>query len=271
MKNFNNVGMSHRTFGVEIEFVGNLNRVLAELNANGINCKFENYNHTTTSRWKIVTDSSVRDSSGNRGLELVSPPLSGINGLKELKKACAALQEADAKVNKTCGLHVHHDMNDATVKQFQGLFYLYARHEGVFDSVMPVSRRGNNNIYCRSIETMVLVDKIKAAESVNDLKAIFPTEASRYCKLNFRSYLRHGTIEFRQHSGTIEFEKIAHWVLLTQAMVRRAFEDRRLMAPHKNTVSSWGRLMKSIGRYVTKETKKFFVARQKYFATAAAA
>lgn len=35
---------------------------------------------------------------------------------------------------------------------------------------------------------------------------------SRYFKVNLMSFQRHGTIEFRQHSGTVNATKIANWV-----------------------------------------------------------
>ena len=34
-----------------------------------------------------------------------------------------------------------------------------------------------------------------------------------------QSYVRHNTIEFRQHSGTVEFEKIANWILFLHNLV----------------------------------------------------
>jgi hypothetical protein len=51
---------------------------------------------------------------------------------------------------------------------------------------------------------------------MEDINNIFRT---RYIKLNLQSYVKYGTIEFRQHSGTIEFEKMYNWILLTQQMV----------------------------------------------------
>lgn len=46
--------------------------------------------------------------------------------------------------------------------------------------------------------------------------------STRYKKVNFNTYPVYGTIEFRQHSGSIDFAKISNWVLLTHLMMQRA-------------------------------------------------
>jgi hypothetical protein len=45
----------------------------------------------------------------------------------------------------------------------------------------------------------------------------------RYFKLNVAAYLRHGTIEFRQHSGTVDYQKMVNWIIFCIAFV----EDSR--------------------------------------------
>ena len=43
-------------------------------------------------------------------------------------------------------------------------------------------------------------------------KAELATSLDRYYKVNLQSLSRYGTIEFRQHNGTIDAEKILNWV-----------------------------------------------------------
>ena len=261
-----------RTFGVEIEFFLNQNlsfqeaqnKVVAAVRSKGIACYGERYNHTTRSYWKVVSDASVN----YEGLEIVSPPLSGQDGLRQIKLVCEALNEVGAKVNKSCGLHIHHDASDADVDFFKGLYYLYFRFENTLDSLMPKSRRGNGNKYCRSVNSMINIHELKRIKTLQGLKDYFH-DRSRYVKLNFQSFLRHGTIEFRQHSGTVEFDKIANWVLLTKAMVNRARENRRLVVPNNRT-DSWERLMGAIGPHLPAEVRKFYNERRKQLAAKAA-
>ena len=222
-----------RTFGVEIEFLVNARNndsVANWMTAHGVECQVQNYNHRDQKIWKIVTDSSA-------GYELVSPPLKGEEGFNQLKVACDALKAARCKVDRNCGLHVHQDAHDLNVQSFKRLYFLYIRYEGTIDSMMPKSRRGNNNQYCGSMRynyhgygstsgTQFVVSKInqiKKAKTVADIDSVY---CSRYKKLNAQSYIRHGTIEFRQHAGTVEFEKIRNWVILTNLMVEKAKTSR---------------------------------------------
>lgn len=205
-----------RTFGVEIEFQGNREEVARLMNAKGVRAYVEGYNHSTKNHWKLITDSSC-------GYELVSPPLKGREGLEQLKKACEALKEAGASVDRRCGLHVHHDINDYDAKQIANIFAIYIKLEKTIDTFVPNSRRANNNTFCGSLfqgtSQQAILDKLKVVNSLEDIKRIWHT---RYVKVNFQSYVKYGTIEFRQHSGTTEFDKMYNWILLTQQIVDMA-------------------------------------------------
>ena len=54
-----------------------------------------------------------------------------------------------------------------------------------------------------------LSPRFEQAGTIRDLAAI---QGGRYYKVNLQAYQCHGTIEFRQHSGTVNATKIAHWV-----------------------------------------------------------
>lgn len=219
-----------RTYGVEIEFFTDrtarrgfnqdeIARRITELS--GVRVVSELYSHDTRNHWKIVTDSSV---TGN-ALELVSPILKGRDGLNQLEKVLKALNEVGGKVDKTCGIHVHHGVDDYTADNMKNLFVTVLKFEDVLDSFVPESRRRDNNRYCHSISSVFYGNKEKTiarlmgATSFSDLESIL---YDRYLKLNYQAYLRHGTIEFRQHAGSTDFEKISNWVKLTQHMVDNA-------------------------------------------------
>lgn len=191
-----------KNFGVEIECY-NVNRISLcnEMTRRGLFVQIQGYNHNTTSYWKIVSDGSIR---GTNGCEVVSPILNGQNGLDQIKIVCECLEVVNAKVNKSCGVHVHHEASDITPRQMKNLLYFYARHENTIDSFMPQSRRGDDNHYCRSTKT-----------TIETLRGLNFNGVSRYSKLNLKSFYRQGTIEFRHHSATIEASKITNWVLLT--------------------------------------------------------
>ena len=243
-----------RTFGVEIEFQGNREEVARLMNAKGVRAYVEGYNHSTKSYWKLITDSSC-------GYELVSPPLKGREGLEQLKKACEALKEARASVDRRCGLHVHHDINDYNAKQIANIFAIYIKLEKTIDTFVPNSRRANNNTYCRSLfqgtTQQAILDKLKAVNSIEDIRRIWYT---RYVKVNFQSYVKYGTIEFRQHSGTIEFDKMYNWILLTQQIVNMAATPvQKIYKPENDNLQSMRNILRLIpAKGATEEVAAMF-------------
>lgn len=148
----------NRNFGVEIEAYNcTRDRLARELTAAGIRVEVEGYNHTDhTDHWKLVTDSSLH---GNNTFELVSPILHGEQGLEELEKVCWVLDLCNAKVNDSCGLHVHMDAAEFDLQTWKNLIITYKRLENVIDHFMPRSRR--NNRYCK---TLTLFQKQQSTE-----------------------------------------------------------------------------------------------------------
>ncbi|WP_375560294.1 amidoligase family protein [Bernardetia sp. OM2101] len=221
----------NRQFGVEIEAYNvdkqTLKRALVRL---GVKVEVERYNHATKKHWKIITDGSIR---GNQGFEIVSPILKGKNGLDQLEKVCRALKECNTFINKSCGVHIHFDAKKFGVEQFKNIMLNYADLEKVIDNFLPKSRRANNNGYCKSIKNHKT--KIESASTINELTNAIPT---RYNKLNTQSYTRYKTIEFRQHSGTIEFEKISNWILFLHNLVEYS-KDKRVSRPKFETLKTF--------------------------------
>lgn len=204
------------TFGVEIECFNVVSSLLCEkVLAKGVNIQDEHYNHTDhKTHYKIVSDASIL---GSNPAEIVSPILEGKSGLNSLKIVCDTLNEIGARVNRTCGVHVHLDAKNMTIEHWRNLYINYARLENIIDSFMPQSRRANNNSYCRSIALMPRLEAtILHCENSEQIRSYF---ASRYYKVNIESLRRHGTVEFRQHSGSIDFEKISMWLTFLQKLL----------------------------------------------------
>ncbi len=200
------------TIGVEIEcFNIDKEAVKAAIEARGLKAYTTGYNHNDSKEYyKLGYDSSI---GGNNSCEVVSPILKNLSSLKEV---CEVINEAGAQVNKTCGLHVHFGASKFSLKDWLKIISNYAAIEPIIDSFMPISRRGNNNHYCASIinSARIIREYIDngstlAPASIQDIQNIFGT---RFMKLNVMAYRTHKTIEFRQHSGTTDFEKIENWV-----------------------------------------------------------
>lgn len=202
----------NRRFGVEIEAYNcDRNRLAQELREAGIDVAIEGYNHNTSNHWKLVTDGSL---TGNNTFELVSPVLEGEAGLQQLQKVCWVLDYCDVKVNDSCGLHIHMDAADFTIETWRNLAITYRRLESIIDAFMPHSRRQNS--YCKSLIS-ISEQRILEAQNVEQLRSVFNND--RYRKLNLEAYARHRTVEFRQHSGTINFTKMENWIRFVANMI----------------------------------------------------
>ena len=84
--------------------------------------------------------------------------------------------------------------------------------------MMPQSRR--DNCYCKGLSSIAnqedFFDKVNHCGSIREIVSLFHT---RYLKLNLQSYLKYGTVEFRQHSGSTKFSKIKNWILICARLV----------------------------------------------------
>ena len=197
--------MITRNFGIEMEIAAiTQQQALNALRGAGLKAEIEGYNHTSRGHWKIVTDASVTN-----GFEVVSPILRGEQGLREAETAASALEAAGAKINKTCGLHVHFDAARLAANEIHAIATRYARHEREIDAFMPRSRRGNENTYCQST---CRIFESAAFQNATTIDQMMDIQGSRYFKVNLQSFRRHRTIEFRQNGGTVNAEKIGNWV-----------------------------------------------------------
>lgn len=209
----------NRTFGIELEvYDASRDRLIAAFRNEGLTLVGEEYNHNTRTHWKIVRDGSIQGANGN---EIVSPVLCELDGIEQLKKATIALNKAGAKINTSCGFHVHFGITDLSIDNIKTLAKNHIELENAFDSIVPSSRRLNNNTYCKSLTSVatsksVVITKLNAATTINEITQLFHT---RYLKMNFQSYNRQGTVEIRQHSGTTTFSKIKNWVLICARLI----------------------------------------------------
>lgn len=212
------------TFGVEIECflpegATQSQAAAAAAHRLGAPVRVESYGHSTPSNWKVVTDGSLGDYS--RGCEFVSPILRGQDGLRQVSAICEALTDFGCTVNKKCGLHVHVGVGNAPITFFRNLVKLYATFEPVIDAMMPASRRGSQNLFCRSITSVshAAIDRCTSLEQILEKISGARFGERRYYKLNLAAYARHRTVEFRQHSGTLDATKASRWTVLCLRMV----------------------------------------------------
>jgi Putative amidoligase enzyme len=142
----------------------------------------------------------------------------GRDGLDEVTAACRALCQLGARVNRTCGFHAHFDARDLSTDHVRRICLNYLRLEPLIDTLMAPSRRANTNQYCRSIRRDGTEARLRNATTMQELGTAL-NDHVRYYKLNLQAYFDHGTIEFRQHHGTIEVEKVTFWLRFLHCLI----------------------------------------------------
>lgn len=242
--------MTHtRTFGCEIELVGlTIEAAARALRASGINtfdtetnsfdgvtpdydddddescgcssCRGDRANTNDPrmrTAWKVTYDGSV-----SSGCEVVSPILSGAEGLESVRNVVRTLKAAGARVDDSCGFHVHVDARDLQGPELINAVRRYAQQENEIDAFMAPRRRQSRSNWCLS-----MVDLAQTFATRGDLfsaTTVAELPQTRYYKLNLAAYVKHGTLEFRQHAGTLNLNKMINWILFCVQFV----EDSRL-------------------------------------------
>ena len=145
------------------------------------------------------------------------------------------LNAVGAKVNHTCGLHVHVDVSDFGWRDFQRLLALWARYEPFFFELTPPSRRGEwGSSYCHPVRanTWQAVARGTLSSTWTSVQqALTANDETRFHAaigmlgrgaLNVSGFIRTGRIEFRLQGGSINYAKIRNWVVVLLALVNRA-------------------------------------------------
>lgn len=237
------------TFGVEIECYNFMRQsLISKGSENGLNIVSREYTHAHTNYFKIVSDASIQGENSN---EVVSPVLKGKKGLSDLETLCNSLEEIGARVNKSCGLHVHIGAANMSDDHYIRLVRNYQKLEMAIDSFMADSRRADNSQWCRSL----LGHNFSTCRTKADVARVLNYD--RYHKVNAESYSRHRTIEFRQHQGTTNYEKISNWIKFLAKLVDYSY---------KNELPGMIQTIEGIP-FLSDEEKRYFISRREYFDT----
>jgi hypothetical protein len=223
-----------RAFGVEIEVVG-LGRhdAVRALAAFGAFTPRSGYNHDTPRPgcWKVVYDGSLGGADSST-CEVVSPVLRGEAGYEDVRRVMAALRAAGARIDRRCGLHVHHEVVDFTGAELGALVLGFAALQPAMDRLVAPSRRGGNAAWCGRLshaEAAAYADRFGRVTGDGAAKVASARSQglggrpnSRYRTLNVHSFGNYGTVEFRQHQGTLNGAKAVAWIKFGQAVIEAA-------------------------------------------------
>lgn len=166
------------------------------------------------SGWLDSTGWGAKYDGSIQGMEFVSPPLSGDDGLASVRRVTGYMDNADWQVNRSCGYHLHCDLSDTTAAQRKSIALAYCYTADVWELFVADHRRDNS--YARKnansqhgryngIANYWDRDSINAG---ND----YPQPRVRYIWLNWAAYSEHTTVEVRSHEGTIDGVAVCNWV-----------------------------------------------------------
>jgi hypothetical protein len=176
----------------------------------GVEIEVEGYNlPDDVQYWKAVGDGSLK---GEESLEYVLTrpvPIDDLHGrLAILKKA---FEDRNAEFDETyrAGVHVHVNVQDLTVRQLFTFVVLYLTLEELLLTFCAKHRIGNH--FClRASEAGYLPALICRAIEKQDLKSLH-TDDIRYSAINLKPVVQYGSVEFRAHESTFNFDKIETW------------------------------------------------------------
>ena len=130
----------------------------------------------------------------------------------------------------------------------------YSNNQALINSVLPRSRHSTNQ-YC-----------LPLPENLNGLREDpyahrIPVLGSRYFVVNLESITRHGTVEFRQHSGTVSKKKGVAWTMFVMALYEASVVEGRSIA--RGEFATMAEMTESLG--LEPEYVNYFGERADYF------
>jgi hypothetical protein len=168
--------------------------------------------------WTAQHDSSLRAPRAHRGVEIVSPILKGADGLRQIKQVCDWLASKGAKVNPSCGLHVHVGWGGDEDALKRLVHYVANFEKAIYASTGTKARE--NGHYCGTVRNDYTYARVFRN---GERRSYF----DRYKVLNLKNLDTKHTVEFRAFAGTTSALKIISHVRMCLGMVERAVRIRK--------------------------------------------
>ena len=241
--------MRTQKFGIEIEMTGITRAAAAQViaghfdtSATHVGGGYDTYTvrDNENRQWKLVSDSSIRRES-RRGesrnaayaVEFVSP-ICKYEDIGTIQEIIRKLRSAGAKVNSSCGIHIHIDATPHDVKTLRNIVNIMAAKEDLLYKTLKVDVHREH--YCAKADTRFLDElNAKRPSSMSDFEHIwyngpsgrnYHYDESRYHGLNLHSVFSKGTIEFRLFNSTLHAGEIKSYIQLCMAISHQALVQK---------------------------------------------
>ena len=249
--------LKNQNYGIEIEMTGitreNASKTLATLwgTANyyeGGTYKTWSVKDPQGKTWKLMSDASITTehriakctyqptSDKDYSVELVSPILQ-YDEIEKLQEAVRTIRKAGAKINNSCGIHVHVDSANHDAKSLKNLLgIMYAKEDLLFKAL----KVDNNRVYyCKKTRENVLMKVRKVKNLTMDaFKKIWYEkenysynvnshyDSTRYHALNLHATFSRHTVEFRLFNATLHAGEIKAYIHLALAISAQAIAQK---------------------------------------------
>ena len=251
------IGIKDQCFGVEVEMTGITRKQAAQALAAYFGTEprhgsdhYDSWYVTDTDgkEWRLMYDSSIetekRDENGYThiasrlyAVEMVTPKLTYAE-LPKLQECVRQVRHAGAKVNRTCGIHVHVDAanhNRQSLKNLIGI--MYSKEDILFKALQVNESRASR--WCQKVrEPMLKQARRLSSDETRDLTQLENIwyegdngsadhyNWTRYYALNLHSVFYRGTVEWRCFNSTLHAGKVAAYVNLCLAISAQAIAQR---------------------------------------------
>ena len=260
--------MRSQRFGIEIEMTGITRAKAAQIiaghfgtQANHVGGVYDSYTVRSNDgrQWKLVSDASIhcetsrgRTDNKQYSVEFVSP-ICRYDDIELVQELVRKLRHAGAKVNDSCGIHVHVDASPHDVKTLRNIVNIMASKEDLLYKALDVQVHREH--YCKKADTRFLDEmNHKRPKSMDELESIWYNgrggrwhhyDDTRYHGLNLHSVFSKGTIEFRLFNSTLHAGKVKTYIQLCLAISNQALHQKgasraRTQSPNeKYTFRTW--------------------------------
>ena len=245
--------MRSQNFGIEIEMTG-LTRAAAariiaghfDTQATHVGGGYDDYTirDNRNRQWKVVSDASIRCRNGNNrsasrdySVEFVSP-ICQYEDIETVQELVRKLRAGGAKVNDSCGIHVHVDAANHNRQSLKNLLSIMFSKEDILFKALDVNPN-RVEAYCKKVrEPMLRKARQLSAEETTDLTQLESIwyegniesgkhySWTRYYALNLHAVFYRGTVEFRCFNSTLHADRAAAYINLCLAMSAQAINQR---------------------------------------------
>ncbi len=247
--------MLNTKFGIEIEFTGITRRKASEVIAKffgttaihvGTYYDVFEVKQPDERKWKIMSDGSIRcqtkvnnaivEASCDYSVELVSPILTYQEDIENLQELIRELRKAGSFTNGTCGIHIHLDGANHTVKSIKNFINIIASKNDLFYKALQIKESRID--YCKKIDKS-LVERLNckkpvSMEQIEDIwyEGYYGSRTrhyheSRYHFLNLHSFFTgNHTIELRGFNSELHAGKVRSYIVLALALNHQALTQK---------------------------------------------